>query len=341
MASLVSDSPPLARRETSRPAIESLMAPIVGGLLVMLLLLGLIGTAIRDPRPHDIPVGVVGPAPAVQQITGAFGAKAPGTFAFMTYDSEDSARAALDARDVDGVLVLGAGAPRLLVAGAAGDGISAAIMGAFSAVFAAQGVQLTVAVTHPFASGDAHGLILFFLVLATLISTLVATILLFVRGRALGVAAWVGVLAGWSIVSGVAGVGAAAWIVGGYDLTAAVAMMGLIALASFAVGAFIAGCARLLGPPGFGLAALIVVLLDLVSSGGPVGSSFLPDFYRWLAPWMPAGELFGALRGVLYFDGAGVTAPIVVMAGWAVVGLVLLAAAAFMPGRSRTPAMAG
>jgi len=56
---------------------------------------------------------------------------------------------------------------------------------------------------------------------------------------------------------------------------------------------------------------------------------------------MPAGELFGALRGVLYFDGAGVTTPIVVMAGWAVVGLVLLAAAAFMPGRSRTPAMAG
>src|SRR6185312_5947073 len=153
--------------------------------------------------------------------------------------------------------------------------------------------------------------------------------------------AWVAVLAGWAIVAGLAGVGAAAWIVGGYDLSAAFEMMALIALTSFAVGLFIAGSARLLGPPGIGLAALIVVLLDLVSSGGPVGSSFLPDAYRWLAPWMPAGELSSALRGVLYFGGTGVTMPIVVMAGWGLVGLLLLAAAAFMPGRSRTPAMAG
>jgi len=120
-------------------------------------------------------------------------------------------------------------------------------------------------------------------------------------------------LAGW-------GLGANATTLGGF-------VIGIAALPLLAVGQF--------------TAALIVILLDLVTSGGPVGSSFLPDFYRWLAPWMPAGELFGALRGVLYFDGAGVTAPIVVMAGWAVVGLVLLAAAEFMPGRSRTPAMAG
>ena len=39
MASLVSDRPPATRRELSRHTIESLMAPIVGGLLVMLTLL--------------------------------------------------------------------------------------------------------------------------------------------------------------------------------------------------------------------------------------------------------------------------------------------------------------
>src|SRR5258705_8146460 len=165
MSSPVSDRPPVARREASRPPIESLIAPIAGGLVVMLLLLGLIGTAIRDPRPHDIPVGVVGPAPAVQQITGAFGAKAPGTFAFTTYASEDAARAALDSRDVDGVLLIGAGAPRLLVAGAAGDGINAAVTGAFTAVFPAPGTDAAARAPHPFGSGDPHGLILFFLVL--------------------------------------------------------------------------------------------------------------------------------------------------------------------------------
>ena len=341
MASLVTERPPVARRELSRHAIEPLMAPIVAGLLVLLLLLGLIGFAIRDPRPHDIPVGLIGPAPAVQQISSAFGAKAPGTFAFTTYTSEDAAQSALDNRDVDGVLVLGAGAPTLLVAGAAGDGVIAAMTAAFTAVFAAQGAQLSVQVAHPFAAGDAHGLILFFVVLATLIATLVASLLLFVRARASGIVTWIGVLAGWSIVSGIASVGAAAWIVGGYDLSAAIAMMGLIALTSFAVGAFITGCARLLGAPGVGLAALVIVLLDLISSGGPFGSSFLPDAYRWMSPWMPAGELSSALRGVLYFGGAGVTMPIVVMAGWLVVGLLLLAVAGFVQGRQRTAAAAG
>src|SRR6266446_8001175 len=78
-----------------------LLRPIVGGLALLVTLLGLIGTAIRDPRPHDIPVGVAGPPPAVAQITDALSSKASGTFLFTAYTSEDQARAALDARDVD------------------------------------------------------------------------------------------------------------------------------------------------------------------------------------------------------------------------------------------------
>src|SRR5438105_3781109 len=41
-------------------AIETVAAPIAAGLVVLVTLLGLIGTAIRDPRPHDIPVGAAG-----------------------------------------------------------------------------------------------------------------------------------------------------------------------------------------------------------------------------------------------------------------------------------------
>jgi hypothetical protein len=68
----------------------------------------------------------------------------------------------------------------------------------------------------------------------------------------------------------------------------------------------------------------VVVLLDLVSSGGPVGSQLLPDFYRWLAPWMPAGEMYDALRGALYFDGAALERPIAVLSGWLAGGILLL-----------------
>ncbi|HYU62864.1 MAG TPA: hypothetical protein VEN12_03715 [Verrucomicrobiae bacterium] len=308
--------------ETRSNAFESVLAPIAGGLVVLVTLLGLIGTAIRDPRPHEIPVGVTGPA--ALQITDTFNTKAPGTFAFTIYDSEDQARGGLDSRDVDAVLVVGAGAPRLIVAGAAGDAISGLTTAIFTAGFAAQGGQLTVEVTHRFAGGDPHGLVLFFLVLATIISTFVSQVLLFVRARAARLWSWIGVASGWAIVAGLAGVGSAAWIVGGYDTTSAAAMAGLIALTALATGAVTGGLSRLLGAPGLGLAGLVVVLLDLISSGGPAGPQFLPDAYRWLSPWMPAGDLFRSMSGVLYFDGNGVATPVLALVAWLVTGLVLM-----------------
>ena len=100
----------------------------------------------------------------------------------------------------------------------------------------------------------------------------------------------------------------------------------LAALASAAVGSVTAGAARILGAPGIALAGLLVVLLGLVSSGGPVGSQLLPDFYRALAPWMPAGELYSAMRNALFFDGAALAWPIEILAGWLVGGLVLMGA---------------
>jgi hypothetical protein len=83
-----------------------------------------------------------------------------------------------------------------------------------------------------------------------------------------------------------------------------------------------------------------VVLLGLVSSGGPVGSQLLPDFYRWLSPWMPAGPLYSGLRGALYFDGAGLDGPILVLSGWLVAGIVLMALGELVSARRRSPAAA-
>lgn len=300
-----------------------LIRPAIAGLLLLITLLGLVGTAIRDPRPHDIPVGLVGPPPAVQQISSAFAANAPGAFEFTSYGSEADARAALDSRSVDAALVLGGSAPVLIVAGAAGDATTGVITAAFTNVFKAQGGTINVEVVHPFAAGDAHGLILFFVVVAVIISTMVAQALLFVVASWAGFTVRLTMVVVYAVLAGLVGMGMATWIAGDYGSgfwTAAA----LVMLASAAVGATVAGAARLLGLPGLGLAALVVVLLDLVSSGGPVGSQLLPDFYRWLAPWMPAGEMYDALRGALYFDGAALERPIAVLSGWLAGGILLL-----------------
>jgi hypothetical protein len=39
---------------------------------------------------------------------------------------------------------------------------------------------------------------------------------------------------------------------------------------------------------------------------------------------MPAGQLYSGLRGVLYFDGAGVTTPLVILGVWLLGGVLLL-----------------
>jgi len=313
----------VARQGGARARLEAFLPPVVGGLVLLVALVGLIGTAIRDPHPHDIPVGMVGPAPAVQQMSTAFGTAAPGAFLFISYSSEADARSALDSRSVDGVLVLGGPSPRLIVAGAAGDAPVGVITAAFTNAFKAQGVTLAVETVHPFSSGDAHGLILFFVVVAVLVCSLISQALLTATAPQAGFAERLAVVVTFAVLAGITGMATAAWIAGDYGSGFWLAVA-LAALGSAAIGAMVAGLARILGPAGIGLTGLFVVLLGLVTSGGPVGSQLLPDFYRSLAPWMPAGPLYSALRGALYFDGAGIGRPIAVLSAWLVAGVALM-----------------
>jgi hypothetical protein len=133
---------------------------------------------------------------------------------------------------------------------------------------------------------------------------------------------------------------AASWITG--ELSSAFwAASALAALGVAAAGAVVAGSARLLGGPGLGLSGLVVVLLGLVASGGPAGSEFLPDFYRWIAPWMVPGQLYSALRGALYFNGAGLGGPVMVLTGWLVVGILLMVLGELVRRRNAVTVAAG
>jgi hypothetical protein len=304
---------------------EAYVQPVVVGLLVLVTLIGLIGPAIKSPQPHDIPVGIVqGGGSQFAFLSSSAG----GPFTITTYDRERAAQNAIDSRDIDGALVLGPGGPKLIVAGAAGDGVTGVITGLFTQAFAKQGQVLTVEVVHPFASGDPHGLILFFVVLAILISTLIVGALV-ALGRRASLLLTVAVVAVYALVAAPVAMGLATWIAGDYGAGFWTATA-LLALASAAVGAVVVGMARLLGRVGVALSALVAVLFDLVSSGGPIGSSLLPDAYRWFAPAMPAGQVYSGIRGALYFNDAGVSEPVFVLSLWLLAGLVLLAVSRFV-----------
>jgi hypothetical protein len=300
-----------------------ILVPAIGGLVLAVTLLGLIGSAIQDPHPHGIPVGLVGPPAATEPISSGFANNAPGAFQFTLYDTEAQGRAALDSRNIDGLLVLGDSTPRLIVAGAEGDGVTGVITTALSNAFKSQGSSLQVEVVHPFAAGDAHGLVLFFAVVALIISALVAQVLLLTATKDTVFAQRFLVVLAFGALAGPILLGTAELIAGDYG-SGIWAAIGPLMLAGVALGAAVLGLIRLLGRAGIAVAVLVVILVDLVSSGGPVGSQLLPDFYRSLSPWMPAGPLYSGLLGALYFNGSGVEGALLILPAWFVAGMVLM-----------------
>jgi hypothetical protein len=319
-----------------RHLLEQTLRPIIGGLVILVTLMAILGLGIRDPRPHDIKVGIAAPAPVSQQLAAGFQQAAPGAFAFNTFASEAEARAALDDRTVAAAIVVGQAGPRLIVAGAAGDAISGGVTTAFTGAFRAQGQALTVETVHPFQPGDPHGIVLFFLVLATIVAATMCGALTAMGTDGRSWAVSTAVLGCYAVLGGVTGGLVAAWLANGYG-DALVAVMGVCTLLSLAVASVVAAAGRLFGPAGIGFAALVIIPIGLISSGGPLGSEFLPDAYRAVAPWLPVAPAYSALRGVLYFGGAAITTPFTVLSAWALVGIIGLGLVRLRPA-SRTRA---
>jgi hypothetical protein len=60
-------------------------------------------------------------------------------------------------------------------------------------------------------------------------------------------------------------------------------------------------------------------------SGGTVAFAFLPDGFRQVAPWLPNGAIVAAARDVVYFPGANLGHPLLVIGLWLAGSLAVLA----------------
>ncbi|RJL34622.1 ABC transporter permease [Bailinhaonella thermotolerans] len=281
-------------------------------------------------EPRDLPIGLAGPAAATAPIAQRLGQG--GAFEVRPYPDAAAARAAVLDREVYGAIAAGPGGPRLLVASAA----SPAVAQALQAAAARQGgAPMPVEDVVPGAPGDPRG--------AGLAAAMLPLVLLGVgsaaalgrleRGRAMR-AVWISVLAA------LAGLGVVAVMQGWLDALAGDAMTNAAALALVvgAVGLTGAGLARWLGLPGLGLVALTLVLVGNPGSGAQAAPETLPEPWRALGPFLPPGAGTDLLRGVAYFDGAGVAGSLAVLAAWVAAGALLL----LVPGPDRGgPAPAG
>jgi hypothetical protein len=273
----------------------------------------------HDPRPHDVPVGVVGPTRAARAVE----ARAPGALHVRAYPSQAAARAAIQDREVYAALVPGPRGqrPTLLVASAASPAVAQLLQ-------ASVGRDATARDLAPLDPDDPRGTTLNLLFLPLMVTCFAAVLLLgpLPRGRAalLGAHGLFAAAGGLLVIALVAGaIGA---LPGSY-----LALSGVVALIILAIALPTAGLVRLLGPAGVGVAAVLFLFIGNTGSGNATAPELLPGFWRAVGPLLPPGAGGSALRGAAYFDGAGLTTPLLVLGGWALLGALMI----LIPSRRR------
>ncbi|HEY2261999.1 MAG TPA: universal stress protein [Streptosporangiaceae bacterium] len=275
-------------------------------------------SAFHKPNPHDLPVGIVGPAAVTGQVEQALRHAAPGAFRFRSYGSAASAATGIARRQVDGALVISGAGLRLLVTQAGGTGPEQALSGAFTAVARGSGRQLAVSDVVPPRASDAQALSSWFIVLSVLIPSLAAgsaSALAFRRAPR----AWsVAVPVAMAVVSGLVAAAIADGLAG---LGHYAAIAGIVALFSLAVAAPTAVLARI-RPPLVAVAVLAFIVFGIPASGGPANlARFTPGFLRVLSPILPLGAAASTIRNVVYFGGHAIGPYLWALAAWALAGI--------------------
>ena len=281
----------------------------------------------------NLPVAIVAPA-AVARLESALDEKAPAPSSPPT-DDRDDAVAQIERREVYGAIVV-ADTPEVLVASAASPVVSqlltsiagqlqAQLQAGADAQAAAAGVDaptITVAVTDvvPLVDTDPRGTGLaaasFPLVLGGMIGGIALTIAL--------VGVWRRVVAlGLYVV--VAGFAAAAILQFWFQVLPGEYLLNSLAyaLAFLAIGAPIVGFASLVGRPGVAIGPLVFLLFANPISAAAQPVEFLPEPWGAIGQWFPPGAAATLIRDLAYFPSADATFPWLVLAGWALGGLLL------------------
>ncbi|QOV39915.1 ABC transporter permease [Streptomyces ferrugineus] len=302
---------------TRAPARRRLIAVVVLVPVIAALALWAFAWPAARTAPRDLPLGVAGPAAATAQVERQLAQK-DGAFEIHRYADEAAAREAVEDRTVYGAVVVTPQGPELLTASAASPTVAQLLQQAVAEQAAAEGTQVRTVDVVPAPENDPRGAALNASVLPLALAGIAAgaaVTLLGLRGmRAVsalvGVAALIGVIAA-ALAHSWLGVLTGDWW----------AEAGVLALATLAVSAAVAGLAALIGTAGVGIVAGAVMLFGNPFSGAPSAPQMLPEPVGVIGQWLPPGAGTTLLRSVSFFDGAAATGPALTLTWWAALGL--------------------
>jgi hypothetical protein len=290
--------------------------------------------AFHDPTPHRVPLAVVG-SPAIEAQLD----RLPGNpLDARSTSSRPDALAQIDDREVYGAYEPATN--RLFVASAANRATAIALERTFNLIAAAQRrPAVRVTDVKPLPPKDPNGTAAFYAMIAWMFGGYIAATLIGLIGAPRSrsrqrAAARIGALAGFGIVGGILSVVMLRVSLGLFS-GHVIALCAIAALTIFASGAATAGIQAAAGPAGTGLVILVFVILGNSASGGPFARPLLPGFWRTIGGVLPPGASVDLARSALFFDGARIAGPILVLVFWAALGTLLALA---LGGRIMNPA---
>ncbi|MFF2053362.1 ABC transporter permease [Leifsonia sp. NPDC058194] len=323
------------------PWLRSVLLALGAAAAVLVVLLAFLWPTVTS-TVKDLPIAIAGDATATAQVEKQLDASADGAFDITTVATRDDAVDLIRTREAYGAIVLGE-KPEVLTASANGAAVSqllgqvaatiqkqanaqaaAAVAQAVAAGKAPAGTvapTITVAVTDivPLASTDARGLGLsaasFPLVLGGMLGGILISLLVagsWRRLTAVAVYAVVGGLAVAAVLQGWFGI-----LQGDFGINALA-----VGLSMFATAAFIVGMNALIGTAGIPVGAVLTILVGNPLSAAAQPLQFIVGPWGAVGQWFVPGASVTLLRDLSYFPDASAAGSWLVLAGWALLGLI-------------------
>jgi hypothetical protein len=291
----------------------------------------------HSPQPRDVPVAVVGPPAAAQQLE----AQAPGKLSTRSVPDLAAAQRAIDQRDVYGAVVPGEeGVRELLIAPAASNQVANFLRGSLGQPTPDNVPKVVNAkpLPHDDSNGLSISLLIQTLIMGATIGVLGIKRLLprFEADPRRGIAPMLS-LGGYALLFGVA----LAAISGAFGVGTDAALLDralALSLISVAVIASTAALVALMGPIGSAVSGVLFFVLGAQISGGGTAPEFLSPFWSDLGQALPGGAGVTLLRDVFYFPEASTGGPIAILAAYAGAGLLMLVALNLLRARRRSRA---
>jgi hypothetical protein len=310
---------------------------LIGSLGVLVAVFALVSSNVaanHSPKPHGLPIGLVGTAAVVDVARDGLARAAPGAFEVHAYGSLASARTAVLHRSVYGAFQP-APTPVLLVASAASPPVAVLLERAFSGVASPSGRALAVHNLVPLPPSDSSGATSFSVVLSLILAGLVGASLVYAFSQNRSEAVRVGVAVALGVGAGLITALVTNVLIGAYPAHF-FAVWGVATLFVFAIGLPIAAFQAIFGIAGTAIGWILFLVIGNPASGGSSAPELLPGFWRTLSQLLPPGAGVTSLRDVVYFHGHGSSHALIVLALYAVLG----GAVAMIARRLRTRAPA-